>query len=284
MRSPCYADPGIRFAHTAPTQPAFKVMMPSQSTNVFVSYSHADAPLVAPVVELLRANKSLVFRDTDSIPSGKRWRSEIAEALTESHLVVVFWCDHASRSDEVSKEWKAAIEQKKDLLPLLLDATPLPPGLDEFQWIDFRGMVGASHSSIGSRFYYYVDALRSEPAAWLKSARWLSGLVAAVVAVALLDWHVQPSGTIIQPQLHWLILLIGVVFFAWLLRWRAEPYFPRPVPSPDPHPGEIERRIANELEAEIIRRIGHLEVTEQPDTLTASGAVGAPPTERSSRT
>src|SRR5687767_5779573 len=101
--------------------------MTSPRTNVFVSYSHADAPLVAPVVKLLRVNKSLVFQDVDSIQPGKRWRSEISTWLTESHLVVIFWCDHASRSDEVSKEWKAAIEQEKDLLPLLLDATPLPP-------------------------------------------------------------------------------------------------------------------------------------------------------------
>ena len=122
--------------------------MPSQSINVFVSYSHADAPLVAPVVKLLRVNKSLVFQDIDSIQPGKRWRSELASALAEAHLVVVFWCDHARRSNEVSKEWKAAIEQKKDLLPLLLDATPLPSELAEFQWIDFRGTVGANHSSI----------------------------------------------------------------------------------------------------------------------------------------
>ena len=87
--------------------------MPSQSTNVFVSYSHADSSLVAPVVKLLRVNKSLVFQDIDGIQPGKRWRSEIARGLAQSHLVVVFWCDHASRSDEVSKEWKAAIEQRR---------------------------------------------------------------------------------------------------------------------------------------------------------------------------
>src|SRR5262245_50166310 len=122
-------------------------MIPSESTNVFVSYSHADASLVAPVVKLLRVNKSLVFQDIEDIQPGKRWRSAIAKALSEAHLVVVFWCDHASRSDEVSKEWKAAIAQEKDLLPLLLDATPLPPELGEFQWIDFRATVGANHSA-----------------------------------------------------------------------------------------------------------------------------------------
>jgi hypothetical protein len=108
--------------------------MPGENINVFVSYSHADASLVAPVVKLLQVNKSLVFQDIDSIAPGKRWRSEIARGLEQSHLVVVFWCQHASHSDEVAKEWQAAIAQNKDLLPLLLDATPLPGPLGEFQW------------------------------------------------------------------------------------------------------------------------------------------------------
>ncbi|MDQ3773979.1 MAG: toll/interleukin-1 receptor domain-containing protein [Pseudomonadota bacterium] len=151
--------------------------MPSQSTNVFVSYSHADAPLVAPVVKLLRVNKSLVFQDIDSIQPGKRWRSELAKALAEAHLVVVFWCDHARRSNEVSKEWKAAIEQRKDLLPLLLDATPLPPEL-EFQWIDLREAVGASHSSIDG-------------------ARWLS------------DMHPQWSLPIVRAAIKRIVIELG---------------------------------------------------------------------------
>jgi hypothetical protein len=125
--------------------------MPSESINVFVSYSHADVLLVSPVVKLLRVNKSFVFQDIDGIQPGKRWQGEIANALAESQLVVVFWCTHASGSNEVSKEWQAAIEQEKDLLPVLLDATPLPSELAEFQWIDFRGTVGANHSSIGSK-------------------------------------------------------------------------------------------------------------------------------------
>ena len=117
-------------------------------TNIFVSYSHADTLLVGPVVKLLRANKSFVFQDIDDIQPGKKWRSEIAGAITSADLVVVFWCHHASKSNEVKTEWSAAIEQEKDLLPLLLDATPLPPELSQYQWIDFQGTVGENHKSM----------------------------------------------------------------------------------------------------------------------------------------
>jgi hypothetical protein len=262
--------------------------MPSQSTNVFVSYSHADAPLVAPVVRLLRINKSLVFQDVDGIEPGKRWRSELARALAEAHLVVVFWCDHASRSTEVSKEWKAAIKQKKDLLPLLLDATPLPPALDEFQWIDFRGTVGANHSSIDSS---PVKSGRPPrwPAAPVEFLHWLSlaGLAATFathLVLSVLTWQ-SPGPARLPPSAEpfdfvlSILPLLSVIFavtacLAWLLRRRSK----RETPSESversgesvvlherdlgdtgesrPYPGEIERLIANELEAEILRRTG----------------------------
>lgn len=120
--------------------------MPRNTTNVFISYSHTDGFLVAPIVKLLRANRSLVFQDIDSIQPGKRWRREISKGLTESHLVVLFWCDHAKGSDEVATEWRTAIELEKDLLPLVLDDTPLPQELREYQWIDFRDTVGTNHT------------------------------------------------------------------------------------------------------------------------------------------
>jgi hypothetical protein len=238
----------------------------SKFTNVFVSYSHADASLVAPVVKLLRVNKSLVFQDTDSIQAGKRWRSQIAEALAKSDLVVVFWCNHASQSEEVSKEWKSAIEQEKDLLPLLLDATPLPPKLTDFQWIDFRGMVGAHHSSV---------APPRQSSAHTSSAFWSLIVGLAVFGIgAVLSWYYlipmealpplsapEPPGPTPAPPpapvetdlLNFVIstlIPLGVLFAAtaglvWLFqRWRSR----RAVSK------AIQQHIARELGSEILRR------------------------------
>jgi len=263
--------------------------MPSQGTAVFVSYSHADASLVAPVVKLLRVNKALVFQDIDRIQPGKKWRSEINKALAEAQLVVVFWCDHANRSNEVWKEWKAAIEQEKDLLPLLLDATPLPPELSEFQWIDFRGTVGANHTS--------VEASALRPAAPVQSGRRLSlfgfaSVVVVAVGVSLYTFiKTDPpgeSGTVVpratspnpvegvtmpratlpspvEPGLVDLILagsptplllvstvLATTVCVVWFLRRRLKRGIV--MERARSRQGEIERRIAAELEAEILRR------------------------------
>lgn len=269
--------------------------MPRQSTNVFVSYSHADASLVAPLVKLLRVNQSLVFQDIDDIQPGKRWRTEIARGLAHSSLVVVFWCEHASRSDEVLTEWNTAIEQGKDLLPLLLDATPLPPQLGRFQWIDFRGTVGPNHSSIVS---LAEDVRKRAPRSLSYGRRLLLARLAAVLVAAVgvslvaiqdreapievrpkdreapievLPKHIpkprpeHPPMVLaerapLEPEPHWApyslvllpLLLAAAGCLIWWLRRRLARRRASEVAKPHPH--EVERRMASEIETEILRR------------------------------
>jgi len=114
-------------------------------TNIFVSYSRTDIDLIRPIVALLRINASFVFHDIDSIPPGKKWKSEIDNALAKTDLVVLFWCEHANKSENVKKERSQAVLQDKDILPILLDYTVLPGELSQYQWIDFREGLGTKH-------------------------------------------------------------------------------------------------------------------------------------------
>ena len=109
--------------------------------------AHADGALVAPIVRLLRASRSFVYLDSDSIRPGKEWREELEAAISNVNVVIVFWCCHSHASAEVGKEVSAAIESGKDVLPLLLDATTLPQWLSQYQYIDFRDAVGPAHSA-----------------------------------------------------------------------------------------------------------------------------------------
>jgi len=116
--------------------------------KLFISYSHVDAPLVKPFVDFLRAfTRGAVFRDQDSIPPGERWTVSIARAIDEADRVCVFWCRHAAGSDEVRREYRAAIGAGKRVVPTLLDSTPLPPELGAFQWCDMREAVRLSHAA-----------------------------------------------------------------------------------------------------------------------------------------
>ncbi|NOX42483.1 MAG: toll/interleukin-1 receptor domain-containing protein [Gammaproteobacteria bacterium] len=112
--------------------------MNTSETRVFISYSRADQELVTPIVKLMRTIGKSAFQDIDSIPAGKKWRTIIEESIEGASIVFVFWCAHSKCSDEVRKEWQHAIRMNKDVVPTLLDDTPLEPMLAEYQTIDFR--------------------------------------------------------------------------------------------------------------------------------------------------
>ena len=158
--------------------------------SVFVSYSRKDAGLVTPVVHLLRATKGLVFQDLDSIKPGKRWRGQIEKALNTARLVVVFWCLHSLRSGEVRKEYEFALSNGKDILPILLDDTPLPAELGEFQSVNFQGLVGPSHKPRMSRV--------------LKVGGSVGLVLAMIVGITLslswwLLWPAEPTDVAAEP-------------------------------------------------------------------------------------
>lgn len=140
--------------------------------EIFVSYSRKDYKLVTPVVRLLRATKGLIFQDIDDIEGGKKWRKQIDAALENAHLIVVFWCSHSDSSHEVRREYQAAIRADKDLLPVLLDDTPLPDDLGEFHGVDFRGV--AAHDDL------YLNEVRESP----RRKLWWGATIIAVSALA----------------------------------------------------------------------------------------------------
>lgn len=109
--------------------------------QVFVSYSRSDVNLVAPIVNIMRTTGASVFRDEDSIDPGKRWRVIITKTIEKAVTIVVFWSVNASGSREVAKEWRQAVNLHKDVVPVLLDSTPLVPELAEFNGIDFRSLL-----------------------------------------------------------------------------------------------------------------------------------------------
>ena len=110
------------------------------ASQVFISYSHADTGRIQPIIDLIRTlRRGLVFQDKHSIKAGRKWRPQILKALKESDLVIIFWCVHSKTSKYVKEECQIAIKTEKDILPLLLDQTPLPSILNPYQWIDLRG-------------------------------------------------------------------------------------------------------------------------------------------------
>lgn len=106
--------------------------------SLFMSYSRKDELRVNAIVKLLRLTGSSVFLDSDCIEPGKKWRFEISRAIEDTDKMLVFWSRHSSVSNEVRNEYKMGIDAGCDVVPLLLDDSPLNADLNEYQYIDFR--------------------------------------------------------------------------------------------------------------------------------------------------
>jgi TIR domain len=109
----------------------------SQNFAAFISYSHEDAELVGALFDLLRSMGS-VFLDKATLVPGDRWRTRIDDAISSCAVFLLFWCQHSSVSNAVQKEYHLAVSAQKRVVPVLLDITPLPEELREFQWVDLR--------------------------------------------------------------------------------------------------------------------------------------------------
>jgi hypothetical protein len=101
--------------------------------TVFISYARADRDAVDQAVDLLRAGGVRVFLDIAAIEFGARWKDALYDALRRCERVMVFWSRAAAASEWVEREWRYALELGKKIVPTLLDPTPLPPELAEFQ-------------------------------------------------------------------------------------------------------------------------------------------------------
>jgi hypothetical protein len=109
-----------------------------------VSYSRADQALVRTIVSLVKAVNSDLERaaywDEDFEP-GKPWFEQLKAYIDAAPKLFVFWCGHAAESAQVRREFLYAFEQRKTVIPVLLDDTDLPAELAPLHGIDLRPAV-----------------------------------------------------------------------------------------------------------------------------------------------
>lgn len=106
----------------------------------FLSYSRKDASrIVGYSREILRAViGDRVFLDLYGIEPGEDWQAKIEESIRQCSIFFLFWSKHAATSPFVARERLLATVLEKKIVPILLDETPLPPGVDRPHFVDGR--------------------------------------------------------------------------------------------------------------------------------------------------
>jgi hypothetical protein len=104
-----------------------------QPHSAFASFSGRDRKDVLGRVQgMTKVCQDLdVFVDVLSLRSGQDWEAEIRQQIPARDVFFLFWSFHASRSKEVEKEWRIALEMRGldfiDPIPLTDPRVSPPP-------------------------------------------------------------------------------------------------------------------------------------------------------------
>jgi TIR domain len=99
---------------------------------IFISYSHQDIARVDPIVAEIEKLGHAVWIDRRELSGGPGWAGQIVRGLRAARTVVLMASRQAYASDQVVREMYLAMSEKKNIVPLELEAAEIP---DELQYI-----------------------------------------------------------------------------------------------------------------------------------------------------
>jgi Leucine-rich repeat (LRR) protein len=111
-----------------------------EKIKVFISYSHIDTIEASSIENALRQAKLDVFRDKTHLRAGHRWPKEIENHLQACDAFILLWSKHSAASDWVDRERTFGMLDKKRIIIVKLDETPIQPLLSNVQAISYSDL------------------------------------------------------------------------------------------------------------------------------------------------
>jgi hypothetical protein len=118
-------------------QPA-AVSSPEGSPPTFFSYSRKDSEFAVRLATDLRASGATVWLDQLDISPGRHWDRAVEDALTNCPRMLVVLSPFSVDSKPVMDEVSFALEEEKDVIPVLYRDCKIPFRLRRVQYVDFR--------------------------------------------------------------------------------------------------------------------------------------------------
>lgn len=98
----------------------------------FISYSRAQFYATELLAHRLDAHNITTWLDIQQLQVGRDWAQAILDAIAACEGFVLMVSHEALASDSVQAEWRAALQHHKPIIFVLLDSTPLPPELADY--------------------------------------------------------------------------------------------------------------------------------------------------------
>lgn len=96
---------------------------------VFVSYAHADWQEVERIIASLKRRMCRVWYD-DGLAPGEQWNDDLAEHIKACSCFIVLLSERSMASQYVRSEINYAISKGRKVIPVLLDRSEIPAGLE----------------------------------------------------------------------------------------------------------------------------------------------------------
>jgi hypothetical protein len=109
------------------------------AANLFISYSHQEAPFADSLLDHLEDRGFNVWVDYQDLTPARPWSDEITRGIEGADTILLVVSQSSTVSQFVTGEMRKAIELKKRIILLIFEAVKLPPELEQCEWIDFRG-------------------------------------------------------------------------------------------------------------------------------------------------
>lgn len=155
--------------------------------KVFISHSHADRDIAVDLNRVLTKYAAEVFLDQEHIEAGDPLPNRLRGGIRWCNRFLLLWSHTASRSRWVREEWEYAYDQKRKIVPYVLDGTPLPDVLDNLVYVesDDRSVGHANLlSAVFGRAFKPADSTELFPGLW-RARLAMSGLGDATYDVEL---------------------------------------------------------------------------------------------------
>ncbi len=108
--------------------------------NIFISYSRREVGFVDALANHFDNKKVDIWLDYRSIVPGKPWEEQIHKGLEDANIILLVISKASIASKNVEMEWRRVLlEKKKRIILLIFEPVDLPPELEKYEWVDFRG-------------------------------------------------------------------------------------------------------------------------------------------------
>lgn len=106
--------------------------------RIFISYSRQYELFARELAASLSNLGADVWIDVEDIPAGMKWSSAIQQGLDICDVMLVVITPESMASRNVEDEWQYYLDEKKPIIPILLEPTKVHFQLSRIQYIDFK--------------------------------------------------------------------------------------------------------------------------------------------------